>query len=101
MDKNEILKKSRQENEKIDELEKDINIKAFRIAMLIATILLGVFIVIEENNSYLIILDSMCSALWCYKACKLKKKSDIILAVIWIVIFVSSFVVYIMDKCGL
>lgn len=101
MDKNEILEKSRQENKKFDELEKDINIKAFRIAVLVAVILLGVFIFIEENNSYLIILDSMCGALWCYKACKLKKKSDIICAVIWIIVFALSFAVYIIDKCGL
>lgn len=101
MDKNEILEKSRQENKKSDELEKDVNIKASRIAMLVAAILLGVFIFIEDNNSYLIILDSMCCALWCYKACRLKQKSDIILAVIWSIIFVLNFAVYIADKCGL
>lgn len=101
MDKNEILEKSRQENSKIDEFEKDINVKSARIALIVAAILLGIFIFIEENNSYLIILDAMCGALWSYKACKLQKKSDIILAVVWIVIFVLNFAVYIADKCGL
>lgn len=99
MDKNEILEKSRQDNQKQDEHEKDVHFKAFRIAVIVAAILCAIFIFIEDNNSYLIILDSMCMALWGYKALKLKGKSDIICFVIWIVVFVLSFIPYIIDKC--
>lgn len=83
MDKNEVLEKSRNENKKGDEYEKNVTTTGLRIAVIVTAIVC--FILYSANDgdvSYWLIIVVMEFVLSLYKAIKLKTKYNIISTIV-------------------
>lgn len=104
VDKEEILKKSRNENRNKDIYELEVISKAQRVGGLIALCVTFALMLIERvilesgtNYGYFLIILSAGMGLWIYKAVKMRKKHEIFLAVLWTVIAVYAAVMVVLD----
>lgn len=106
MNKEEILKASRNENQNKDIYELEIIGKAQRIGGLIALSVAFVLMLAERailettNYGYFCIVMSAGTGLWIYKAVKLKRKHEILLAALWSVMFVYAAVMAVLSFIG-
>ena len=107
MNKEEILKKSREENKNKDIYELEVISKAQRIGGLIALFVTFALMLIERvilecgtNYGYFLIILSAGAGLWIYKAIKMKKKHEIFLAILWIVLAIYAAIMVILDLIG-
>lgn len=96
MDRDEILMKSRNENQNKDIYELEVISKAQRVGGLIAVCVTFTLMVIERvileedtNYGYFLIILSAGMGLWLYKAVKMRKKHEVLLAVLW-----TAFAIY-------
>lgn len=95
MDKKEILQASRNENQNKDIYELEIIRKGQRIGGLISVSVAFILLFVEDiildmgiNCGYLCIIFSMEAGLCIYKAEKLKRKHEILLAVLFSAMFI-------------
>ena len=106
MNKDDILQKSRKENKNGDEREEKIKLRSYATSAAIGALLCMVFVFIEN-----IIFDRNTTLIWIIycgmmfsknilDAIKLKKKSDIVLSVLWGLCFAIDIVIYILDNVG-
>lgn len=106
MNKEEILNKSRNENQNGDERENKIKLRSYAISAAIGALLCMIFVFIEsvifDRNTTLIwiIYCGMMFSESIMDAVKLKKKLDIGLSILWGLCFVVDIVVYILDNIG-
>lgn len=103
MDKEEILKRSREENQNKDIFKLEVFAKAQRIAGLIAVSMAFILMFVERvildaelNYGYSLIIFAAGAGLWYYRFAKFKNKSDVIFAVVWTVMTVLSAVEYVL-----
>ncbi len=101
MDKDEILKRSREEG--IDEREQKIYLDALRISGVVVCVLCIIFIIISIIKGisiypYCIMAMSYCAANDLYRYAKLRRKRDVIYGVMsliavicWTILFVIEF----------
>ena len=96
MEKEDILRASRNENQNQDIYELEVISKAQRIGGLIGVSVAFVLMIVERvildigtNYGYFLIILSAAAGLWIYKAVRLKKKHEIFFAVLW-----SAFAIY-------
>ena len=106
MNKDDILKKCREENKNGDEREKEIKLRSYATSAAIGALLCMVFVFVEN-----IIFDRSTTLIWIIyfgmmfsksvlDSIKLKKKSDIVLSILWGLCFVIDIVIYILDNIG-
>lgn len=107
MDKEKILKKSRNENQNKDIYELEVISKGQRVGGLIAISVTFALMVIERaildsdtNYGYFLIILSAGMGLWLYKAVKMRRKHEIFLAVLWTVLAIYAAVMVILDFIG-
>ena len=106
MNKDEILKMSREENQNGDEREEKIKLRTYATSAAIGALLCMIFVFIEEivfdRNAILIwiIYFGMMFSKGILDAIKLKKKCDIVLSILWGLCFVINIVIYILDNVG-
>ncbi|MCI9641186.1 MAG: hypothetical protein HFJ98_00100 [Eubacterium sp.] len=106
MDKNEILEKSRKENGKQDEYNKDVNKKSAFVAMVssaaVCFTLMMVEIFLDKGNGsgYLVILTSINVTTWMYKGIKLRDKHYIFISIVWLIAMLASAFNYAMNLAG-
>lgn len=99
----EILAKSRNENKDQDIFEKEVSIKAGNIAACAAAILATLFFVIQilvgggMNYGLYAIIFSIPAAGYIVKALTMKRKPDVVLAIIWTVAAIILSVVHIAE----
>jgi hypothetical protein len=93
MNREEILKASRSENQNKDIYEQDIINKGQRVAGMVAIFVTCALMVAESvildsdiNFGYSLIVISSGAGLWIYKAIRMRKKHEILLAILWTVI---------------
>lgn len=103
MNKEEILRASRNENRNKDIYELEVINKAQRIAGLVGICITFALMTIDRiilengmNYEYFLIITSSITALWFYKAVKMKKKHELFLAVFWTVLSVYAAVMVIL-----
>lgn len=101
MEKEEILKKSREENKKQDVYEKEIIVKENRYACLIAGIIATIFFVIQiftgggmNYGLYAVVFSMPMAGFW-YKYIKINKKNDLFLAICYTVTVLLFSIIYI------
>lgn len=107
MNKEEILQASRKENKNKDIYELEVINKGQRIGGLIAISVAFALLLLEDmildigtNYGYFCIIMSAGAGLWIYKAVKLKRKQEILLAVLWSVMGIYSAVMVILGFIG-
>lgn len=107
MNKEEILQASRNENKNKDIYELEVIGKAQRIgglaALCAAFVLMFIERVILENGTnygYYCIIMTAGAGLWIYKAVKLKKLHEILLAVLWSLLMIYSAVMIVLQYIG-
>ncbi|OUN21447.1 hypothetical protein B5G37_11140 [Pseudoflavonifractor sp. An85] len=107
MDKEEILRASRRENQNKDIYELEIVNKGQRIGGIIGICVTFALMFAERiilkngmNYGYFLIVLSACAGLWIYKALKMRKKHEIFLAVLWSVLVVYAAVMVILGFLG-
>lgn len=104
MDKEEILQKSRNENQNKDIYELEVISKGQRVGGLIAVSVTFVLMLIERvildrgmNYGYFLIILAAGAGLWIYKAMKLKRKHEIALAVLWTLLAIYAAVMVVLS----
>ena len=107
MKKEEILEKSRNENQNKDIYELEVVSKGQRVGGLIGLSVTFVLMLVERvildigtNYGYFLIILSAGAGLWIYKAAKLKKKRDFALAVLWSVFSAYAAVMVVLNFIG-
>ena len=106
MNKDDVLRMSREENQNGDEREEKIKLRSYAISAAVGALLCMVFVFVEN-----VIFDRSTTLIWIIycgmmftksilDAVKLKKKSDIVLSILWALCFVIDIVVYILDNVG-
>lgn len=107
MNKEEILRASRNENQNKDIYELEVISKGQRIGGLIALCVTFALMLIERgildigmNYGYFFIILSAGVGLWTYKAVKLKRKHEILLAVLWSVLDIYAAVMVVLGFIG-
>ena len=107
MNKEEILQASRKENKNKDIFELEVINKGQRIGGLIAISIAFALLLLERvildigtNYGYFCIIMSAGAGLWIYKALKLKRKREILLAVLWSVMGIYSAVMVVLSFIG-
>ncbi len=99
MDKKELFEKSRRENERADEYEKDIMLKGFKFSFAVTAVFVVFFSFYKSyDKSYIIILTAMGLSYNLYNAIKMKSKSYIIATVIWSIAFVIYIILYVVSE---
>lgn len=90
MNKEQILSASRKENQNKDIYELEVISKGQRIGGLVSICIAFLLMLIERaildsgtNYGYFCIILSAGTALWIYKAVKLKRKHEMLLALLW------------------
>lgn len=107
MTKEEILAKSRAENQNKDMVELEIVGKAQRVGGIISIILAFVLMLTERllgsgmNYGYFLIALSACSALWIYKAICLRRKHEKLFAGIFSALTLNALIMYIISLGGI
>lgn len=104
MNKEEILKKSRNENQNKDIYELEVISKAQRAGGLIAVCVTFVLMLVERvildsgtNYGYYLIILSAGMGVWFYKAMKMRRNHEIFLAVLWTVLAIYAAVMVVLD----
>lgn len=103
MNKEEILRASRNENQNKDIYELEVISKGQRLGGLISICITFILILIERmlldnmNYGYFLIIISGGAGLWIYKALKMKKRHEVFLAVLWSLVTVYAAVMVILD----
>lgn len=106
MNKEEILQKSRNEHKNKDIYELEIINKAQRAGGLTALFVTLALMIIERlffdvtNYGYFLIIESAVMSLWIYKAVKMRKKHEILLAVLWTALVIYAAVMVVLDFIG-
>lgn len=107
MNREEILAKSRNENQNRDIYELEVMRKGQRIAGLIGVSVTFALLLIERvildvgmNYGYFLIILSAGTGLWLYKAVKLKRKHEALLAALWAVLTVYTGVMVVLGFMG-
>lgn len=106
MDKEEILRKSRNENQNRDIYELEVINKAQRIGGLTALFVTLALMIIDRlifdvtNYGYFLVIESAVMGLWIYKAVKMRKRHEIPLAVLWTVLAIYAAVMAMLDLIG-
>ena len=106
MNKEEILQKSRNENQNRDIYELEVINKAQRIGGLIALFVTLALMVIERlifdvtDYGYFLIIESAVMGLWIYKAVKMRKKHEIFLAILWTALVIYAAAMVVLDFVG-
>lgn len=107
MNREEILAKSRNENQNRDIYELEVMRKDQRIAGLIGVSVTFALLLIERvvldvgmNYGYFLIILSAGTGLWLYKAVKLKRKHEALLAALWAVLTVYAGVMFVLGFMG-
>lgn len=107
MNKEEILQASRNENQNKDIFELEVISKGQRIGGLIALFITFALIFIESvivgggvNYRYCFIIIAAGAGLWIYKAVKLKRKHEMILAVFFSILTVYTAVLAVLSFIG-
>lgn len=101
MNKDEILEKSRKENDKGDEYEKDIMLKGFKFSFAVTTAIVAFFLFYKLHDySYIIILTAMGLSYNLYNAIKIKSKTNIFITVGVGIAFVIYTILYIASEIG-
>ncbi|MBQ2675937.1 MAG: hypothetical protein IJF54_00860 [Clostridia bacterium] len=106
MTKNDILEKSRKENQNGDEMETKVRLHSYGMSAAIGGLICMAFVIVES-----IIFDRSTALIWTIysgmyfsksilDAVKLKKKIDICLSILWGLVFVLNIVSYILDNIG-
>ena len=107
MNKDEVLQASRNENQNKDIYELEVISKGQRIGGLIGLCVAFALMLVERvildigtNYGYFCIILSAGEGLWIYKAVKLKRKHEILLAVFWTVMAVYAAVMAVLSFMG-
>ena len=107
MDREKILELSRQENKQQDIFELEVNNKAQRLGGLIAIVITVVCMLCEHLNlhadahsSYLLILTSGLTGMWGMRVAKLKRKHEIAVLAVVVLLLVYAAVMFIMSILG-
>ena len=106
MNKDEILKKSREENQKGDEREQDIRLRSFATSAALGGVICMLLVMVEgflfdrSTAPIWIIYCGMMFSKSIVDAVKIKKKADIGLSVLWGLCSVIHIIVYILDNFG-
>lgn len=107
MKKEDILKKAQEENQNKDFYELEIVRKGQRIGGLIGLGIAFALMVVERiiledgtNYGYFLIILSAASGLFIYKAVKLKKKHEILIAAIYIIMSIYAAVMVALGFIG-
>lgn len=107
MDRDEILRKAKAENKNRDIYELEILNKGQRVGGRVAVAVTLALMIIEMmffdlrmNYGYYLIIMSAAAGLWIYKAIKLRRRNDIIIAVMFTVVSVYSAIMAIMNLIG-
>ena len=106
MNKDDVLRMSREENQNGDEREEKIKLRSYAISAAVGALLCMVFVFIE-----IVIFDKSATLIWSIycgmrltksllDAVKLKKNSDIVLSILWGLCFIIDIVAYILDNVG-
>lgn len=106
MNKDDVLRMSREENQNGDEREEKIKLRSYATSAAVGALLCMVFVFVEN-----VIFDRSATLIWIIycgmmftksilDAVKLKKKSDIVLSILWALCFVIDIVVYMLDNVG-
>ena len=104
MNKDDILKKSREENQNGDEREKDIQLRSYAIGAVIGMFLCVIFMFIENiildrhSTPILIIYIGMMFSKSILDAIQLKKQSNIVISILLGLSFVIFIALYILDN---
>lgn len=104
MNKDDILKMSREENQNGDEREEKIKLRSYATSAGIGALLCMIFVMIEnfvfDRRATLIwiIYSGMMFSKSIMDAVKLKKRFDIGLSVIWGLVYIIYIVIYILDN---
>lgn len=103
MNKEEILRRSRNENQNKDIYELDVIRKAQRVAGLTAVSVTFALMLLERvvlergtNYGYFLIIMSAGMGLWIYKAVKMRKKHEVLLAILWTVVAIYAAVMVVL-----
>lgn len=104
MNREEILRASREENQNRDIYELEVIGRAQRIGGLIAVSVTFALMLIERvildigmNYGYFLIILSAGMGLWLYKAVKLRRKHEICLAVLWTLLVIYSAIMVVLN----
>ncbi len=107
MNKEEILRASRNENQNKDIYELEVIRKGQRIGGLISICITFTLMFVERvilengmNYGYFLIILSAGAGLWIYKALKMKKKHEVFLALLWAVLAVYSAIMVVLNFIG-
>lgn len=107
MNKEDILQASRSENQNKDFYELEIVRKGQRIGGLIGLCIAFALMLVERiiledgtNYGYFLIILSAASGLFIYKAVKLKKKHEILIAAIYIIMSIYAAVMVVLGFIG-
>ena len=106
MNKEDILKMSREENQNGDEREAKIKLRSYAVSASIGALICMVFVLIES-----VVFDRSTAAIWTIytgmlfsksllDAVKLKRKADIALTILWGICCVLNVAIYILDNIG-
>jgi len=103
MNKEEILKKSREENKNKDLYEKEVSLVATKWGAMFALIITTIFFIVQifvgkgiNYGLYTIVLSAN-SGTNLYKAMKLGKQRDVIMAILYVIAIVVFSIAYIYD----
>lgn len=107
MNKEEVLQASRNENQNRDIYELEVISKAQRVGGLIAVSVTFALMLIERvildsgmNYEYFLIILSAGTGLWIYKSVKMRRRHEILLAVLWAVFTIYAAVMVVLDFIG-
>ncbi len=104
MNKDEILKKSREENQNGDEREEKIRLRSYATSTVIGALISMVFVILEgfvfdrSITHICIIYCGMMFSKHLIDAIKLKKKEDVLFSILWGVVFLIHSVLYVIDN---
>ena len=107
MNKEEILQASRNENQNLDVYELEVISRAQRVGGIIGICVAFTLMVVEAvlfdngaNYGFALIILSAGAGLWIYKASKLKRKHEILLAVCQTLLSIFAAVKVVLDYIG-
>ncbi|MBQ9458516.1 MAG: hypothetical protein IJU66_01115 [Oscillospiraceae bacterium] len=107
MNKEDILQASRKENQNKDFYELEVISRAQRIGGLIAISIAFLLMLVERvvydngtNYAYFLMILSAGAGLWIYKAIKLKRKHEIVFAVVWTLLSIYAAVEVVLGYIG-
>lgn len=107
MKKEEILQASRNENQKKDLYQIEVEAKALKLSALGSIILATIFYCLEiivkgvENYGWYAMIALFCTIVYGYKAIKFKNKFNIIISIIWAIVTIvciTNHFIYIFDS---